>query len=178
MAPQVTVAEVRGGTDLEAVRDLCRAFRNAQCMLYAHEIDMVEAQYGEAAFEEILSTLPERHAPPGGVILLARVSGAPAGCVMLTRIDDATCEMKRMFVDPAFRRKGVGRALATVVIDAARKRGFSRMRLDTGPLQHAAVALYRALGFRDRDPYEEDGPKWPNKVFMDLDLRNPTPGEV
>ncbi len=173
----MTVTDVADGADLEAVRDLCRAFRQAQCELYAHAYDMIEDQYGAAAFEEILATLPERHAPPGGVILLARVNGAPAGCVMLTPIDQATCEMKRMFVDPAMRRKGVGRALAAAVIDAARARRFARMRLDTGPLQHAAVALYRALGFRDRDPYEEDGPDWLDKVFLELDLRAPAPGE-
>ena len=95
---------------------------------------------------------------------------------MLSRISDETCEMKRMFVEKDMRRMSVGRALCSAVIAAARERGFSCMRLDTGPLQHEAVALYRGFGFVPRDPYEEDGPKWPDKVFLALDLKETVKG--
>ncbi len=169
---QVTITEVTGGADLETVRDLCRAFRHGQYERYGQQIERIEQQYGEAVFEKTLGRLSELHAPPRGVIFLARKDDEPAGCVMLTPIDDKMCEMKRMFVDPATRRHSIGRALCIAVLTAAKARGFAAMRLDTGPLQHEAVALYRGLGFLPRDPYEEDGPKWPDKVFLARDLRD------
>ena len=175
---EVTITEVVGGPDLEAVRELCRAFRRGQYERYAHQIERIEEQYGEAAFEKTLAALAEMHGAPHGVILLARMDGKPTGCVMLTRISDETCEMKRMFVDDAMRRTGVGKALCEAVITAARSRGYARMRLDTGPLQHEAVALYRSFGFGARDPYEEDGPKWPDKVFLALDLKQSVKGDA
>ena len=169
---QITIIEVTDDADLEAVRDLCRAFRREQFERYAHQIGQIEQQYGEAVFEKTLGRLSELHGPPRGVVLLARKGDEPAGCVMLTPIDDQTCEMKRMFVSPSMRSHGIGKTLCQSVLNAAKARGFVKMRLDTGPLQHQAIALYRGLGFVSRDPYEEDGPKWPDKVFLARDLRN------
>ncbi|MDA7947988.1 MAG: GNAT family N-acetyltransferase [Hyphomicrobiaceae bacterium] len=168
---EITITEVVDGTDLEAVRELCRAFRRGQYERYAHQIAQIEEQYGEAVFEKTLAALTELHGPPHGVILLARMDREPAGCVMLARISDATCEMKRMFVEKSMRHLGIGKTLCGAVIKAAHVRGYARMRLDTGPLQHEALALYHSFGFAPRDPYEEDGPKWPDKVFLALDLK-------
>jgi GNAT superfamily N-acetyltransferase len=86
-------------------------------------------------------------------IFLARWNEEPAGCVALRRIDEATSEMKRLYVRPAFRGKDVGRVLATRVIDEARRRGFRRMLLDTLPTMTTAMALYESLGFVDVPPY-------------------------
>ena len=87
------------------------------------------------------------------LVLLAREEG---GCVTLRRIDDKTCEMKRLYVRPAMRETGLGRALAEAVIAHARARGYDRMLLDTLPSMTEARALYESLGFRKTDAYRHN----------------------
>ncbi len=104
-------------------------------------------------FDEELAALPGGYAPPDGALLLAEADGQVAGCVALRRLDPTACEMKRLFVHPAFRGLGIGRALAEAAIAEARRRGYALMRLDTLDGMDRAQALYRALGFRETAPY-------------------------
>lgn len=104
-------------------------------------------------FSEELAALPGVYAPPGGRLFLGLVEGEPAGCVALRKLDDAVCEMKRMYVKPEFRAFGLGRRLAHQVITASREAGYRAMRLDTIRTMEAAIGLYRSLGFRSISPY-------------------------
>ncbi|WP_437876269.1 GNAT family N-acetyltransferase [Sorangium sp. So ce513] len=104
-------------------------------------------------FAAELAGLPGSYAPPSGRLLLATVDGIPRGCAALRAINPETCEMKRLYVQPAQRGVGLGRLLAERVLDEARAIGYRRICLDTLPTMTQAAAMYRALGFEDIPPY-------------------------
>lgn len=108
-------------------------------------------------FDEELRTLPGEYAEPQGTLLLALVDGQVAGCGGFRPMPDSdypnACEMKRLFVRPAFRRFGLGRTLAQALIDRATSAGYSTMLLDTLDDMEAARDLYESLGFTEIPPY-------------------------
>lgn len=105
-------------------------------------------------FEEEMAALPGEYAEPEGTIVLAFAGEEPAGCVALRPLEEAgACEMKRMYVRPAARGRGLGRQLGERVMDDARARGYRVMRLDTIDTMIPAIALYEDLGFRTIPPY-------------------------
>lgn len=103
-------------------------------------------------FADELATLPGSYTS----ILIAEEEGAVLGCVALRPHGDADAEMKRLYVRPAGRGRGVGRRLAERAIEEARRAGSRRIVLDTLPQMSEAQALYRALGFRDIAPYYDN----------------------
>jgi carbonic anhydrase len=121
-------------------------------------------------FEGEVATLPGDYAPPDGRLYLATVDAAPAGCVALRRLSAADCELKRLYVRPAFRASGLGVVLAKRAIDAARRAGYHRVLLDTLPSMMAAQRLYEKLGFRDTAPCVHVHDPEPGVRFMALDL--------
>lgn len=117
-------------------------------------------------FQEELDDLPREYGPPHGVLLLAEREGQWAGCIALRKIGEGTCEMKRLYVAPAGRGRGVGRALAEALIARAKELGYARMVLDTLPSMTEAQALYASLGFRPIPPYREN--PVPGAKFLEL----------
>jgi putative acetyltransferase len=105
-------------------------------------------------FDNELANLPGDYAPPDGRLLLAEYEGQLAGCVALHKLQEGVCEMKRLYLRPQFRGKGLGRVLADRIIAEARQIGYQRMRLDTvEPVMKDAVAMYRRIGFHEIAPY-------------------------
>lgn len=108
-------------------------------------------------FESELASLPGDYAEPRGVLHLAYVDGALAGCCALRPLDNVdypnASEMKRLYVRKAFRGFGLGRQLVETILDAARQAGYDCVLLDTLDDMEAARALYEELGFSEIPPY-------------------------
>jgi len=120
---------------------------------YASRLDF---DLGFQQFESELMSLPGEYTPPAGCVLLAEADGALCGCVALRPLSDDICEMKRLYVRPDQRRRGIGRALAVAAIELARKRGYATMRLDTIASMFEAMRLYESLGFREIAAYRHN----------------------
>lgn len=142
--------------------------------------DQLEARYGvrfpiEDSLRHDLATLA-KFRPPEGQLLLAIEDGAAVGTAALRRIAPDTAEIKRMYVQPAARGRGLGRALLDRMIEGAETAGYERIRLDSARFMREAQALYRANGFEDIAPYAQseipDDLKihW---VFMERTLTQP-----
>lgn len=121
-------------------------------------------------FEQEVETLPGKYAPPEGALLLATIAGQAAGCVGLRPFPngEGACEMKRLYVRPAFRGEKLGVLLVQQIISVARTRGYGWLRLDTHPpTMQSAVALYRRFGF---DVITQITNAVPELVYMELKL--------
>jgi GNAT superfamily N-acetyltransferase len=119
-------------------------------------------------FAAELAALPGIYAPPRGRLLLATCASGFAGCVALRPLGTTVCEMKRLFVRPAFQGQGLGRALAQRVISEAQTVGYAAMKLDTLPFMQGAIRLYESLGFARCSAYYETPMR--ETVFLELKL--------
>lgn len=120
-------------------------------------------------FDNELASLPGKYAPPSGRLLLGVYAGALAGCVALHALDPKIGEMKRLYLRPAFRGKGLGQAMVDAVVAESRAIGYRRLRLDTiEPLMKDAVSMYRRMGFREIAPYCANPCQ--GALYMELDI--------
>lgn len=129
---------IEAATDLAAVRELILEYATA-----------LGVDLSFQHLDDELSSLATFY----DAILVAREDNGIAGCVALRRIDDDVCEMKRLYIRPHFRGRGIARRLVQAIVDDARARGFTRMRLDTLPSMQDAMRLYESFGFVDIPPY-------------------------
>jgi len=143
---EITLPNIDSVESVESVRELLREYAASL------NIDLCFQN-----FEAELAGLPGEYAAPSGQLLLAFVDGALAGCGGFRALADCdyanACEMKRLFVRPAFRRFGLGRVLAEALLDEARRAGYSAMLLDTLDEMESARQLYASLGFEEVPPY-------------------------
>jgi GNAT superfamily N-acetyltransferase len=131
-------------------------------------IDELEAFYGRIDRPGMPSATPADFAPPGGVCLVGFTPyGTPLAVGAVKRLDDEVGEIKRMYVAPAGRSRGVARLLLEALEEAARGLGYSRARLDTGPRQPHARALYLSAGYREIPDYNGnvEADFWGEKVL-------------
>ena len=150
----------RAETDAE-INEVRRLFRE-----YAESLGVDLCFQG---FEEELAGLPGTYGPPGGSLLIAEEDRAIVGCVALRKLGDSICEMKRLYVKPQFRGRGLGKALVERIIEEGTELGYTKMRLDTLDRLKEAMAVYEAFGFRRIEPYYVN--PLPDVVYWELDLQ-------
>jgi putative acetyltransferase len=145
-SPSIQLMTPSDPQDIEAAREIFRE--------YAHGLG-VDLDFQD--FESELASLPGDYAEPRGMLRLAYIDGALAGCCALRPLDNVdypnASEMKRLYVRKAFRGFGLGRQLAEAMLDGARQAGYDCVLLDTLDDMEAARALYEELGFSDIPPY-------------------------
>jgi len=120
-------------------------------------------------FDYEINHLADEYSPPAGGFLLAEENAHGIGCVGLRRFADGVGEIKRLYVAPAGRGRGIGRTLAEAIVRLARERGYGRLLLDTLPTMTEAHALYRSLGFVPTNAYRFN--PVPGTAFLALELR-------
>ncbi len=156
--PRLTIAPAKTPAQIAQVRELFLEYASSLGFSLCFQ-----------NFDQELAGLPGDYAPPDGRLMLALYEGELAGCVALHKLDSEICEMKRLYLRPKFRGKGLGPVLAENIIGEARRIGYRRMRLDTvEPVMKDAVAMYRRLGFKEIAPYRPN--PMPGTLYMELEL--------
>jgi len=145
---------------LAAARDLVRA-----------HIEAHSEKHSPAATAALLAALPAPYVPPAGGLWLAWDGAQAAGCIALQPLTPGIAEVKRMYVRPASRGRGIARALAQHAIVEARTLGYERLRLGTLTTMHAAQNLYASLGFRPIAPYR--AVELGDTLFYELEIGAP-----
>jgi GNAT superfamily N-acetyltransferase len=140
--PHIKIVQVASEEQLARVRELFQEY--VESLGFDLDFQNFKTEYAE---------LPGEYAPPHGCLLLAFYGKKIAGCVALRLFSKGICEMKRLYVRPEFRKKGIGKHLSTVIIKKAREIGYRAMRLDTIPTMREANTLYKILGFKNIAPY-------------------------
>jgi len=153
----LTLREPSSFADLAVVRLLFEEYRT-----------WLGIDLGFQKFDEELASLPGDYGRPRGRLWLAMFGGEAAGCAGIRPFGEDDCEMKRLYVRPAHRGKGVGRRLASTAIEVAKENGYHRMLLDTLASMTDATRLYRSLGFVEIEPYTFN--PLPNVLYFALDL--------
>jgi GNAT superfamily N-acetyltransferase len=167
----VCVVQATSGPELDAVRHLMRSFVAWHRERHLEDLDLIDSYFDAAKFDAELLGLPGDYSPPTGSLRLAFLDDHPAGCVALHDLGDGTCEMKRMFVPPQHRGRGVGGSLVKHIVSDARAAGFRLMRLDTSHRQDEAMRLYEKAGFRRVPAYYPVSPAMADwLVFFELSL--------
>lgn len=148
-------------------QELGQLFREYQELLVTLDEDMIECLAVQNYDTELLH-LEEKYGRPAGQLYIAYYDGALAGCIALRRMDETRCELKRVFVRPAFRGKKLGKALLEQVVCDAKAFGYRYMLLDTLPSLPAAIAMYERCGFYRIGKYNDNPMR--RAIYMQLDL--------
>jgi putative acetyltransferase len=137
--------------------------------LFAEYASWIEISLCFQNFDQELARLPGDYAPPSGRLFLAVAGQQVMGCVALRKLGDDVGEMKRLYVRPEFRGRGLGRTLTEKLIAEAKQIGYARLRLDTLPgKMDQAIAMYRSFGFQEIAPYYKNPVA--DATFMELTL--------
>jgi putative acetyltransferase len=140
------ISAADGATDIAAARELFHEYAAGLSINLCFQ-----------NFEEELAALPGNYAPPTGCLLLAKVDERNVGCVALRQLEPRIAELKRLFVQPAFRGWRIAKSLIEHALTFARQASYRAVRLDTLREMSEAIALYTGFGFKEIAPYNTGG---------------------
>lgn len=150
--------------DPNEIRQLFQEYTNMLVQKSPSFAEYLKIQHYDVELDDLRS----KYGLPGGRLYLARVDGTAAGCAGLRGLDEARCELKRMYVRPRYRGQGISAELMDRILRDARKIGYRRMLLDTLPFLTTAIAMYKRRGFVEIPSYN-DSPL-PETIYMELEL--------
>ena len=146
------------GKELDVIRDLFREYE-----------EELNEDICFQSFDEELKDPLKKYGPPSGDLILAYWEDEIAGCIALAGMKEAgACEMKRLYVKPAFRKNKIGRILIEELLSSAKEKEYEKMRLDTFLKLEAAVHLYKQFGFENISPYYNN--PLPGVIYMEKAL--------
>lgn len=119
-------------------------------------------------YDNEIDNLEDKYGMPWGRLYIAFYEKQVAGCIALRKLNESECEMKRLYVKPEFRNKGIGKMLVEKVVSDSKEIGYSSMLLDTLPFLQKAIKMYRKMGFYEVECYN-DSPL-DSTIYMKLDL--------
>ena len=161
------ITQVSAPSDIDAARALMREYTT---WVLSQDDDLI----GSPPFtgvEAELATLPGAFQPPLGSLLLARHEGRAVGCIAFRPVGDGVAEVKRLYVLPDQRGRGVARDLVNTMLAEAKTQGHRRLILDSFHTMTAAHKMYRSVGFRDcAGPDDFPNDLRDKGVFMEMDL--------
>ncbi len=160
------IALVNGADALTEMEGLIREYTDS---IIESGGDEVRATLSSQHLDDELKDLNKKYGEPYGRMYIARLNGETAGCVSITRNDDEYCEIKRLYVRPEYRGKGVSKVLMEKAISEARDIGYRYMRLDSFPHMARAIQIYMKRGFYEIEKYNDNPAK--TAVFLQLDLQ-------
>jgi ribosomal protein S18 acetylase RimI-like enzyme len=155
MPHMVEIISAQSGRALDRFITLSQEYVNwmiEQIRQQYPELDIREFT-SEHQYDDIRKKFPGEHVPPYGGLFIAQRGDEVCGCVALGKLTDSICELRTLYVPPAYRGKGMGRKLVEVALKKARKLDYSYARLDTLAFMDSALGLYRSLGFYDIEAY-------------------------
>lgn len=167
----MTIRDVMMPDDREVLHDLFSEYLRWACARLYEEYGVV-FDHEEIVVHD-METI-DKFQPPNGFLLLAFEHDVPAGCACTRTIAPAVAEIKRMYVKPDFRRRGIGSKLVAETISRARQMGYEEMRLDSAGFMSDAHGVYRSAGFEEIAPYEQSEippQHWQHWIFMKLSLQ-------
>ena len=136
---------------------------------YLVENDIEFKKYLEIQkYDNEIENLEDKYGMPWGRLYIAFYENQVAGCIALRKLNETECEMKRLYVKPEFRNKGIAKMLVEKVISDSKEIGYSSMLLDTLPFLQTAIKMYKKIGFYEIGCYN-DSPL-DNTIYMKLDL--------
>jgi putative acetyltransferase len=147
------------GSALESVKDLFKAY-----------LEELNEDLCFQSFDSEIDNPLYKYSAPTGALFIALYNAKPVGCIALQPLPEAgTCEMKRLYVNPEYRKLGIGDALVNALLQEAKILDYTLMKLDTLDRLQAAIKLYQKFGFETVNAYYDN--PLPGVVYMQKELR-------